>query len=752
MRTFLLATLLAFTTENHAAAIAPDNLFSASEAWKQVLEKGDFASIDTSYLVLEELPDDAGNLSAERCLDKAPQLEKALRDNPVSLALQAAASECATALADESAAERHAQNFAALAREAMGERAENFGEVPIRVMAEADILAFIQASGEVPIYFYYALVNNGTGLKMHVALEDAERNSERWVSFDFVGAQISLQHKAGYAKYPIFRLQIARNTLNSYAEVEGSVAAELKATYVALENPNGEQRDAALASLARQGNFAATNFYVFACLMRRQAACEPTSIDLLLPWAEARSAKAMVMLAVLQADPATGRRDEKSASALLDAADRRLGGARASAQFAALLAARNEGSKPGRFANKRLQMAVGEGDPNAAWLLADIQAQKQGDGPLGDKAMANLSRAAGAGLSGAQYALGKQLWITGKKDEGRKWIASAAEQGDPGSQLWLARAFESDVDMPVDLGKASYWRTMAANNGDVDSMMWLAQFNDLSPPTAESRHQRIGWLRSATVFGNIDAAVQLADQFRLGGEGVDAGAKEAEVIYRAVLAKYDRADARRGLAALLIAGDGIGKDVDEARDLLVVDAEKGDTDSQFALGTHLLRGNFGPVDASAREWLGRAADAGNAKAGNELGIVLYYNKDGLGRDVRAGFARIEAAAESNHVQARNNLAWMLCTSDVAEFRDGQRGLGVAKWLNEETGHDVPAWIDTLAACHAATGDFEEAARLEQRIVDLLIERQPDNLDIPYFKERAQLYRDAKPFIETVGTK
>ena len=636
----------------------------------------------------------------------------------------------------------------------MGDNVENFGEIPVQVMAEADIDAFIHASGEVPIYLYYTLVNEGVGLKMHVALWDADRDRERWLAFDFLSAQIAAQRNARLRRIPHFPVSSSFDeTIRTFGETPGSIAGDTKALYAALANRERKQRDAALVSLAQQGNFAATSFYVYSCLVRREATCESTSADLLLPWAEAHSAMAMLMLAVLQADPATGRAGEKSAKALLDAADRRVGKANASAQFAALLNVRNKGGKFDGFVRKRLQMAADEGNPNAEWLLAlrEVSFEKR-DGKLREKTMAGLVHAANTGSSGAQDMLARQLLAAGKKDDALKWFESAAELGDIDSQRWLASAFESGTYMHVDIDKARNWHARAANNGNVDSMLWLAAHYSGQPQSAETRHQRSGWLRSATVFGNIDASVQLADLFSSGGDGLDAGPKEAETLYREVLKSHDRADARRGLASLLFGAEGVEKNVEEARKLLSVDAEKGDADSQLELGLHWLRGDFGPIDASAREWLGKAADAGNARARNELGTVLYYNRDGRGRDAQAGMARIEGAAELGLDQAMNNLAWMLCTTDTVALRDGQRGLGVAKLLNKEVAGDVPAWIDTLAACHAATGDFDQAARLEQQMVDTLTEVQADNRDIPYFTARAQQYRDGKPFIETIEAK
>jgi TPR repeat protein len=734
-------------------ATAGEMDFSAARSWQQVLENGDMGDIQDSYAAVGKLTDEAGNIDAGRCREEADGLAKALRDNPVGLAVRAAASACASLLSDDAAAERHAQAFAALAREAIRSNADNFGEIPVRVMAEADIQAFIDASGEEPLYLYYTLVNEGTGLNMHVALQNPETGRERSLAFDYMSAQFSVQHAARYADFPIFRMLSVRDTLKTFGNIPGSVASETKALYAALSSPQRDERDTAIESLARQGNFSAVTLYAYDCLTRRLAACESSAVDLLLPWAEAHSAMAMTTLAALQADPAEGRADEKSARTLLDAADRRLGTFNASTRFAALLNARSQGGKLSRFVRKRLQMAADAGNPNAEWLLALREKSfEKRDHALRDKTLAGLVHAADTGLSGAQDMLARERWASGNKAEALRWFNAAAEQGDVDSQRSLAAVFAAGVDVPADSEKARYWHARAANNGNVDSMIWMANLYAGMPASDEGRFQLNGWLRSASAFGNIDASVRLANLFRSGASGLDGGPKEAESLYRTVLKTNDRPDARRGLAELLFGTEGVEKNIDEARELLTADAEKGDDDSQFELAVHWLRGEFGAVGTQAREWLGKAADAGNTKAGNELGILLFYDRDGQGRDARGGMARIESAAEAGHDQARNNLAWMLCTADIASLRDAQRGLGVSKLLNKEVADDVPAWADTLAACHAAVGEFEQAAQVLQKMVDLLEERQPDNRDIQMFVARVQQYRERKPFIESVAAK
>lgn len=83
-----------------------------------------------------------------------------------------------------------------------------------------------------------------------------------------------------------------------------------------------------------------------------------------------------------------------------------------------------------------------------------------------------------------------------------------------------------------------------------------------------------------------------------------------------------------------------------------------------------------------------------------------------------------------------------------DTRDPAAGLVIAKQM--EDGKLDPAELDTVAACHAATGDHAHAARLQQRVIDGL---PRDAAGKPQggqgIFDRLELYRAGKAYIETV---
>jgi len=112
--------------------------------------------------------------------------------------------------------------------------------------------------------------------------------------------------------------------------------------------------------------------------------------------------------------------------------------------------------------------------------------------------------------------------------------------------------------------------------------------------------------------------------------------------------------------------------------------------------------------------------------------VLHYRK-GL------------AIQPGNHL-AKNNLAWILATSSDDSVRDPETGLGLARELNVATGDRVPNVLDTLSAAEASVGNFEEAARIAQRAIQLTKGDHAQQL-IEELGNRLKLYHARKPFIQ-----
>lgn len=91
-----------------------------------------------------------------------------------------------------------------------------------------------------------------------------------------------------------------------------------------------------------------------------------------------------------------------------------------------------------------------------------------------------------------------------------------------------------------------------------------------------------------------------------------------------------------------------------------------------------------------------------------------------------------------NVIAPNNLAWILATSPDESIRQPARALQLAR--NAASMHpENPAVVGTLAAAHAANGDFVQAATTLERAIELARAQKAETF-LPEMQERLALYR------------
>jgi hypothetical protein len=129
-----------------------------------------------------------------------------------------------------------------------------------------------------------------------------------------------------------------------------------------------------------------------------------------------------------------------------------------------------------------------------------------------------------------------------------------------------------------------------------------------------------------------------------------------------------------------------------------------------------------------------------------LGAILVpitWNLCRTWRDSEALYARaLEHGAGSNH-WAYNNCASIMASCSEATYRDGKRAVELATCACELTDWNRSAYLDTLAAAYAETGDFDAAVRWQLRAIEFLSdERQKDN-----YRRRLVLYQAGKPYRE-----
>jgi TPR repeat protein len=110
-----------------------------------------------------------------------------------------------------------------------------------------------------------------------------------------------------------------------------------------------------------------------------------------------------------------------------------------------------------------------------------------------------------------------------------------------------------------------------------------------------------------------------------------------------------------GLGVLLIKGDGVRKNVDEARTLIVKAANAGDVEGMTNLAAIYGAGVGVKIDlAKARNWYAKAAEANSSEAMYQLGLMSQDGDDGPKNEVAAK-ALFERAAALDHADALERL-------------------------------------------------------------------------------------------------
>ena len=733
-----------------ATALPDPSRTAPAQLWDELLEHADFAAVKRSVELVDTLERTGGenfDVDPAACRRQAAALDDALRTAPVSLALWYASYRCAEAGGDAARADHDLQAFHALVKHAFDTLPPDNGLTPLRVLAERDVDAFVRASGQTLLFAFY---DPGRGdprrLPLVLSLWDDETQSERLLSFDFFDSLMHLNRNQRFAEFPLFRRGVRTKLLENMAKSPGSAAESGWAVQQALQQADAAARIDALKTAAAQGHYGAALALGGACFNAPALACAGDAVDALLPWAEQHNATALAVLALAYERGQGTAQDIAAARALVAAADRRLGGHRGTLMYAGLSGKRAPDPVSPVVADTLATLAR-EGDARVeTYLAARAAAGRQGlDGAL----RRGLEHAAAAGVPQAQSLLGALLLEEKQAEAAAPWLQKAAAADVAEAQDLLGLLYAEGHGVAADDAQALAWWVRAGQGGDVDAMLRVARHWLGQPDAADARFRAQGWLQSAADRGNAEAIRRLADLYASGAEGLDGGRNEALALLRDLAQRPQEAASRRQLATLLLRDPAApAADRAEARRLLEQDARADDAASQFQLAEQLLRGRFGQAEPrEGMRWLQRAAEH-DADAGVFLASVVYYGNFGVRRDAAAGIARWRKLAATDVRWARNNLAWALCTAPEEKLRDAAAGLAIADTM-EASGDPLPlAFLDTIAACHAARGDFAGALEREQRALDLAQKQNPA-LESFIARARARIddYRAGRAYLE-----
>ncbi len=134
-------------------------------------------------------------------------------------------------------------------------------------------------------------------------------------------------------------------------------------------------------------------------------------------------------------------------------------------------------------------------------------------------------------------------------------------------------------------------------------------------------------------------------------------------------------------------------------------ARGGLSDAQFRLALLLMEN----TPDQAITWMKRAAAGGQAQANALLGEYHLTGRH-VPQDAALALPYLEAGTAAGDATARNNLAWVLATSEDPAIRNGARALALIRPLAATEG----GWqhFDTLAAAYAAVPEIEQAVKAQ----------------------------------------
>lgn len=669
-----------------------------------------------SFDALEDEP-----TRAAYCTEQAEALAGHLRAFAQSLAFWSMELECASLGGDTAREERATGALRALFEHELREASwPALDYRPIRVTSEHDVLAWIELSGLELIALYYPMPSHRGELRMRAELWSEEEGRETIHDFDFIEPMARQLGGADAASNTLNRLGLVNAMFQRYQHEPESSIGELAIALSSLREL--KDRAAVIATLDRHAstnNLSALRMLADLCVVERQPECAPQAIDHLLPLAEQGSAVHLTYLAYAHAFGVGTRKDLKAAAQLMDRAAERLGPHSAGLLFRHLLL-RSGTQRVDRlrdvpkFLPALFERAVREGEARA---FADwLSVRKMAGQRLSRQDEARLRQSAEAG--DAIAAIAAAVLLESRDADRLRWWMLAAPKV-PAAALDAARLLAQDPNADIELLIRHYELALV----ELDRKA-LGEFIEALYRRDQST-LALNWVRVAATLGDAAAQFTLARAIlaaRDGSEGSPAQAKHLlERVVQQAQGPRLQAGARRALARLLVDGaEGVEPDLGTAFELLRSNVQKlEDPESALLLAVLLiLHPDQATADENGERQLRAMADAQRGDAQYELANLL------LSGDLPGGTAEalqwFDRAQSNGHLAAQNDLAWLRCTDADPEIRNPALGLPLAEALHPRaTGR--AAYLDTVAACHAANRQFPQAVEIQQAALDALPE-------------------------------
>jgi tetratricopeptide (TPR) repeat protein len=165
--------------------------------------------------------------------------------------------------------------------------------------------------------------------------------------------------------------------------------------------------------------------------------------------------------------------------------------------------------------------------------------------------------------------------------------------------------------------------------------------------------------------------------------------------------------------------------------------------------------NRGVNESELKQFDKAVADFSEAIRLNPRYVRAYLNRGAIylrrrqlkqaNKDYKAAVAEIEQLEPEMRHHVLNSIAWLRSTSPRKSLRDGKEAVQEATQACEMTGWKNWAYLDTLAAAYAETGDFENAVKFQTQAIEM--SAASDGRRAGMLK-RLELYHKQKPYRES----
>lgn len=227
------------------------------------------------------------------------------------------------------------------------------------------------------------------------------------------------------------------------------------------------------------------------------------------------------------------------------------------------------------------------------------------------------------------------------RDEQRALLERAANRGISAAALQLAYSYDSKNMRSQDRAKVALWYRGAAEANPFAKLR-LAELEMWGELPGSNKKAAIETLENMAAAGHADAAYVLSEALTSSPVGLDYARSE---YYGRKSLRLGHRDAGYVLGWLHINGKIEGANWEDALTYLTDAAERGSVRAMFLLGDAYAWGLIGKRDPQlGRQWLLKAAEAGDANAQVSLGTLLVLPGDAENNDWEEGVRWLERAS------------------------------------------------------------------------------------------------------------